>query len=187
MKKLAILITLALEIAVCACGTSPNTNPVNNTTTSGNWEAVLTGGTEQASLLNFVVAFNVENSGPLDVTGFGFFNAGACFANGINAQTVSGTASFTTVNAGTVNGTLNLTINSTTNSSVLKLTGNLTGTSNATTTTTGTLTNGVVVGTWALTPGANISGCNQDTGSFVMCQGAATCNTTPAIARRVDF
>lgn len=187
MKKLAILIALALQIAVCACGTSPNTNPVNNTTASGNWEAVLTGGTEQASLLNFVVTFNVENNGPLDITGFGFFNAGACFATGLNVQTYSGTANFTTGNAGTVTGTLDLTVNSTTNSSVLTLTGNLTGTSNATSTTTGALSNGVVVGTWTLSPGASSPGCNSGSGSFVMCQGGPTCSTTPAIARRIDF
>jgi len=187
MKKLAIVIALALEFAVCACGTSPNTNPVNNTTTSGNWEAKLTGGTEQASLLNFVVAFSVENNGPLNITGFGFFNQGACFATGVNAETESGSASFTTGSTGAVTGTLSLTIKSATNSSALALTGQLTGTSNATTTTTGTLSTGVVVGTWTLTPGANIPGCNQDSGSFVMCQGAATCSTIPAIARRTDF
>lgn len=187
MKKLALVIALALEIAVCACGTSPNTNPVNNTSTTGNWEAQLTGGTEQASLLNFVVAFSVENSGPLDVTGFGFFNQGSCFANGLNAETVSGTANFTTSGAETVTGTLNLTINSSTNNSALKLSGNLTGTSNATSTTVGTLTNGVVVGTWTLTPGANLAGCNSDSGSFVMCQGAATCSTVSTAARRRDF
>jgi hypothetical protein len=57
---------------------------------------------------------------------------------------------------------------------VLTLTGNLTGTSNGTTGTTGTLSNGVVEGTWALTGGQGDPSCTGG-GSFLMCQGAATC------------
>jgi hypothetical protein len=181
LKKLAILIVLALELAVSGCG---NNVPaaINNTSTNGNWEAQLINGTGQASLLNFVVSFSVINGGPLDVTGFAFFNQGACFSSGLTSTSEAGTATFTTNNAGQVNGTLNLTVTSNTNGSVLKLTGQLTGRSNGTTTTTGTLSNGVVVGSWDLTPGKNVTNCSTDSGSFVMCQGAATCSTTPADA-----
>ncbi len=35
MKKLAILMLLALEVAVCGCGTSPNTNPTTSTAATG--------------------------------------------------------------------------------------------------------------------------------------------------------
>jgi len=74
MTRLAMLVLLALEFAVCGCANNtPST--VTNTSTSGNWEAQLinpSGG--QASLLNFVVAFNVTNTGPLNITGFAFFN-----------------------------------------------------------------------------------------------------------------
>ncbi len=195
MRRLAILVMLALEFAVCGCANNtPST--VTNTSTSGNWEAQMinpTGG--QASLLNFVVAFNVTNSGPLDITGFGFFNQNSCFENGLNAQTEKGNASFTTDATGHVTGTLNLTITSSTNGSVLTLTSNpngLTGTSNGTTTTTGTLSNGVVIGTWTLTPGSSTSssGCNpvtqNDGATFVMCQNAATCSTALAALRQQE-
>ncbi len=181
MKKLAVLVLLAVEVVVCGCGATNNTSTQVNTQATGNWEAQLTGGTDQASLLNFVTTFTVTNSGPLNVTGFGFFNSGACFATGANVATVSGSANFTTTSTNTVNGTLNLTITSSTNGSVLTLNpGTLTGTSNGTTSTTGSLSNGVVVGTWTLTPGGGTNGCNQGSGDYILCQGKATC--TPAAA-----
>jgi hypothetical protein len=186
MKKLALVALLALELAVSGCGTSGAPPTTTNTQATGNWEAQLTGGTDQASLLNFVTTFTVTNSGPLDVTGFGFFNAGSCFATGTNAETVSGNASFTTSSTNTVTGTLTLTVTSTTNGSVLTLgtpsPATLTGTSNGTTTTTGTLSNGIVVGQWSLTPGSNATQCNAGSGSFLMCQGTATCTPTTAAA-----
>ncbi len=185
MKKLALL-ALALELAVCGCGTSGAPSNVTNTQATGNWEAQLTGGTEQASLLNFVTTFTVTNSGPLDVTGFGFFNAGSCFSTGTNAETLAGNASFTTSSTNTVTGTLTLTVTSTTTGSVLTLgtptPATLTGTSNGTTTTTGTLSNGIVVGQWSLSPGNNATSCNAGSGSFIMCQGLATCTPTTAAA-----
>ncbi len=174
MKKLAILIVLALEIAVCGCGASKNANTEVNTTTSGNWEAQLVGGTQQAALMDFVVTFSVTNSGPLDITGFSFFNSGACFGNDIHSTTQSGTANFTTAGTGNVTGTLNLTIKSTTSANTITMTGNLTGTSNATSGTLGTLSNGVVNGTWQLTGGAGDPSCSG-TGTFLMCQGSNTC------------
>lgn len=190
MRRLAILVLLALEFAVCGCANNtPST--VTKTSTTGNWEAQLinpSGG--QASLLNFVVSFNVTNNGPLKITGFGFFNDNTCFAKDLNSQTETGNASFTTDSAGHVTGTLSLKITSSTTGSVLTLTSNpdgLTGTSNGTTTTTGTLSNGQVVGTWTLTPGATASakGCNAvnaPDATFVMCQNAP-CSTVAALAK----
>ncbi|HVN21539.1 MAG TPA: hypothetical protein VMU05_22325 [Dongiaceae bacterium] len=183
MKKLA-LVLLALALPIWGCGSSPNTS-TNNTSTeaNGNWEAQLTGGTDQAALLNFVTTFSVTNTGPLNVTGFAFFNSGACFTTGDNAETVNGSADFTTSSTNTVTGTLNLTITSSTNGSVLTLSpGVLTGNSNGTTTTTGTLSNGVVVGSWSLTPGSGATGCNAGTGTYILCQGKATCTPTAASA-----
>jgi len=192
MRRFAILVMLALEFAICGCANNTQST-TTNTSTSGNWEAQLinpTGG--QASLLNFVVAFNVTNSGPLKITAFGFFNDNACFAKGLNGQTEIGNASFTTDATGHVTGTLSLTITSSTNGSVLTLTSNpdgLTGTSNGTTTTTGTLSNGEVAGTWTLAPGANASGCNpvtkNDGATFVMCQNKA-CSTAQSTFRPSD-
>ena len=155
MKKLAFLTLLALAFAVSSCGTSPNTNPTTSTSATGFWEAQLVGGTGEASKLGFVTAFNVINIGPLDITSFGFFNAGACFANGVDGSTEAGTAAFTTnISTGQVTGSLTYTVTSSIPAgNILTLTtpgGGLTGTSNGTTTTTGTLSNGVAVGTWAV-------------------------------------
>jgi hypothetical protein len=184
MKKLAILMALALELAVCGCGTSsPST--VTSTTTSGNWEAQLTADTGfPASQLNFVTAFSVTdfsgNAVALDITAIGFFNAGACFANSINTSTATGTASFTT-NTVTdqVTGNLTYTVTSKTPAgNVLTLTSlanGFTGISSGTTTTTGTLSKGVVVGNWTLS-GPCANGANPGIGgTFLMCQGTATC------------
>jgi hypothetical protein len=177
MKKLAFLTLLALAFAISSCGNTTPTN-VTNTQAAGNWEAQLTRLTGDATGLSFVTAFSVTNVGPLDITGFGFLNSGECFATGKDNETVSGSASFTTASTGQVTGQLTYTVNSITPAgNVLTLTspaGGLTGTSNGTTTTTGTLSNGVVQGTWTLTPGPNTPNCTG-TGNFLMCQGAATC------------
>lgn len=175
MKKLAILIVLALELAVSGCGSSKNTSTETNTSTRGFWETQLIGGTQQASLLNFTVSFSVINSGPLDITGMSFFNQGACFGTTLNSTTENGNASFTTASNGAVTGTLNLTVNSVTPpGNVLTLTGNLTGTSSASAGVPGTLSNGVVTGTWTLTGGQGDASCTG-TGTFLMCQGKNTC------------
>jgi len=185
MKKFALLAMLALELVVCGCGTSGAPSTTTNTEATGSWEGQMTGGTEQASLLNFVTTFNVTNSGPLDITGFGFFNSGACFATGANAETESGSASFTTSSTNTVTGTLDLKITSATTGSVLTLTGDLTGNSNGTTTTTGKLSNGVVVGTWSLQPGGNSNCTGAQQGAFIMCQGKATCSATTSASKKL--
>lgn len=180
MKKLAILAMLAVELAVCGCGNSvpPNT-PV--TTTTGNWEAQLFGGTGPTSQLNFVTSFAVTVTNgvpnqPLDITGLGFINSGPCFAIGDISQSVSGTTTLNANSAGQVTGTLDLIVASNVTGAVLNLSGNVTGNSNGTTVTTGTLSNGVVVGKWTLTSGPNNTSCTTPANpTFVMCQGSATC------------
>lgn len=175
MRKFAILALLAMGLALVNCASTTTPPNVVNTSTSGNWEAQLTGGTGEASQLNFVTAISVINSGPLDVTGFGFINQGKCFTAGLNNSAENGTASFTTNNAGQVTGTLSFNVQSVNPpGNTLALTGNLTGTSNGTTGTTGTLSNGVVAGTWSLTGGQGDPSCTGQ-GNFIMCQGAATC------------
>lgn len=177
MKKLVFLIVLALQLAVCGCGSS-TTSTTTNTTTSGNWEAQLTGGTAEASKLNFVTSFSVTDSGPLNITGFSFINAGECFANGVNGSTESGTATLVASSTNAVTGTLDFTVLSVTPAgNTLTLSGNLTGTSNGTTSTTGTLSGGVVSGTWTLTGGKGDASCTGS-GSFIMCQDTTTCTVT---------
>ena len=189
MKKLAILFVLALEIAVCGCGgktTSTTENPT--TSTNGNWEAQLINGTGQSSLLNFVVSFSVNNTGPLDITGFAFFNSNSCFQTGLNTTTESGTATLSTTNAGTVSGPFTLTITGAGTGTKLVLKGTIAGNSNGTTTTTGTLSNGNVVGTWTLQPGSTAdkscipvpANSSDPQPTFIMCQGTTTCTPTGA-------
>jgi hypothetical protein len=171
MKKLVFLTLLALELVVCGCG---NGTPSDTTSTSasGNWEAQLTGGTGEASKLNFVTTFSVTNSGPLDITGFSFFNQGKCFGTGTDAEAETGSATLDTSSTDQVTGTLTYAVQSGGNS--LMLNGNLTGTSNGTTGTTGTLSGGVVAGTWTLNGGQGDPSCTG-TGDFIMCQGTAAC------------
>ena len=180
MKKLAFLLALALELAVCGCASNTIANTTPATTTKGSWEAQLTGGTDQASLLNFVTTFSLNNnntvtSGPLTITGFSFFNAGKCFANGIHGTTQSGNATLVTSSADQVTGSLSFTVVSVTPAgNTLTMSGNLTGTSSGTVTTAGTLTNGVVVGTWTLNGGGGDPSCTGG-GNFLMCQGSDSC------------
>src|ERR1700722_13024004 len=180
MNKLATLqLMVALEIGVCACGNPPKI--ITTTQANGNWEALLTGGRGNAAQLSFVTTFPVTpneagTAEPLDITGFGFFNSGACFAtdqNGISTEQETGTATISTnTGTGQVNGPFTFTVSSLTPAgNTLTLSGNLTGTSNGTTTTTGTLSNGVVQGSWTL---AGSSDCTGG-GSFLMCQNANTC------------
>jgi hypothetical protein len=181
MKKLAFLLVLALELAVCGCGSNTIAPTITNTATSGNWEAELTGGADQASLLNFITTFSVTNGGPLDITAFHFFNSGKCFALGtidVPGSSESGTATLITGSANQVTGTLTFKVTSISPAgNTLTMSGNVTGTSNGTPTTTGILSNGVVVGTWTLSGGAGDSSC-AGSGNFIMCQGTSTCSTT---------
>jgi hypothetical protein len=177
MKKFAILGLLALELAVGGCA-----NPVNNeihTITNATWEANLSGGLGQASLMNFTTTFQVEDAGPLDITAFSFFNGGACFGTNITDHTEAGAATLTVNSVNQVQGTLTYSITSRLNSNVLTLTspsGDLTGTSNGSPGVLGTLSNGVAIGTWTLASSdTNCIPNSPASGTFLMCQGATTC------------
>ena len=159
MKKFAILAMLALELAVCGCGRSSPLNTVT-TTTSGNWEAQLFGGSIPSGQLNFVTAFTVtaftgQANQSLNIPSIGFYNANSCFppALGNTATNQSGNATLNTNSAGQVSGSFNLRINQLGTSNILNLTtngtppGGVSGTSSGTINTTGTLANGVIWGT----------------------------------------
>src|ERR1035437_1323215 len=133
MKKLVLLMALALELAICGCGSNTIANTVTNTSASGTWEAQLTGGFAQSSLLNFVTAFRIYDTGPLDITGCNLFNGGKSFALGtIDApgSSETGTATLITGSADQVTGTFNFKVTSISPpGNVLTMIGNLTGTS----------------------------------------------------------
>lgn len=156
MKKFAILALVAMEIMVCACGTSTNsTTPIITTSASGNWQASLVGGRGQSGALNFNTTFSVgQGGGTLSFSALTFLTTNSCF---VSSQTVSGNAVLTTDTSNNVTGTLNITVNSGTPSgNTLTLTGTtVTGTSN-----NGVLTNGKVTGTWTLQGGNGDSTCS---------------------------
>jgi hypothetical protein len=183
MKKTALLILLTLPLTLGGCGTTTPLTTVT-TTTSGNWEAQLTGGTGQASKLNFVTTFTVTNingqsAQPLTITGFSFFNTQPCF---VSRETESGNATLNTNTANQVTGSMNYTVTSgVPPGNMLTLTadptkgGGVSGTANGTPGTTGKLSNGVAMGTWTLTGGGGDSSCGNQSGTFIMCQGSNTC------------
>lgn len=182
MRKLAILILLALGVAALACGHSNLALPIE-TTTNGYWEAQLIGGVGDASQLNFVTNFSVTNTNggsteQLSIPSFEFINIQPCFLT----QTPTGTANLTTDTENQVTGNVSYTIQSnnptgntlklfTQNSSGASV-GGVSGMTNGATYTT--LTNGVIWGEWTLSSTDSTSTC-QGSGTFVMCQGAATC------------
>jgi hypothetical protein len=178
MKKFAILSMLALELAVLGCANN-TPNQELHTITNATWEATLSGGLAQASLMNFTTTFQVEDAGPLDITAFSFFNSGACFGTNITDHDEAGTATLTVNSLNQVTGTLTYTITSRLNGNVLTLTspsGDLTGNSNGAPGVLGTLSNGVAIGTWTLTSADPTCIPNSPvSGTFLMCQGATTC------------
>lgn len=184
MKTVSILTLLALALVVGSCGTRTPTTTVETTTTA-NWEAQLVGGVGQASLLNFVTQFTVTTvngaSQQLSITGFSFYNAGACFVKAVTPPV--GVASLNTNSQNQVTGSMTYTITSADPSgNVLTLTttpnGGVSGTSNATPGTIGTLSNGIVWGDWSLQssdPNCTGGATPPITGTFIMCEGTTTC------------
>jgi hypothetical protein len=175
MKKLAIGVLLALGIWLSSCG-SNTVAPAPATGAGGNWEAKLVGGTGEGALLNFVTNFSVGyGGGPLTINSFSFFNENSCFSA---ISSLTGSATLNTNASGLVTGSLNYTITSSSGNS-LTLTSyqdGLTGTSSGTSGNT-SLSGGAVAGTWTLTGG---TGCDSFTGTFLMCQDAATCTAPPS-------
>src|SRR5262249_739325 len=107
MKKLVIVVVLMLELLVVGCGNNTTTAETDN---SGNWQAVLTGGAGEASVLSFNTAFTVNGDGSLAVTSIQFLTVGTCFVSG---ATGSGTANVTTdATTGAISGTLTFVVQS---------------------------------------------------------------------------
>jgi hypothetical protein len=146
MRKLAIFGLLALSLTVLGCGSSSTTTA--QTTTSGFWQAQLTGGAGEASALDFVTNFTVNGDGSLAVSSFSFFTTQTCFVSG---ETESGTANVTTNSSNVVTGSVSFVVTS----------GNPAGN---TLTLTGTENGNTITGSWTLTGG---SGCTGG-GSFTM-------------------
>ena len=171
-RILAIVSLLGLALLLYGCSSNRLTTNVG-----GSWEATLTGATGDGAALSFITTFTLNTDGTLNVTDFTFLNASQCFT-AWSAPT--GSAILTTSGTNQVTGPFTFSVSSEPASvNTLALTGNLTGTSNGTTTTTGSLSNGVVTGSWTLTGSQDCTGTTSSgglAGSFLMCQGAATCS-----------
>jgi len=157
MKRLAVVALLALASNLSGCGSSSSTNTAP-ATASGTWQAVLTGGSGEASGLSFITTFSVNGDASLNISGIEFITTGSCFASGSSA---SGTLNVTTNGNNVVTGPLSFTVQSGTPA------GNtltLTGTENGT----------VITGKWTLTGSTDCTG----SGTFTMCQGTGTCTPT---------
>lgn len=180
MKKLALLALVALETCVCGCGNNAPTNSIATQSITSYWEAQLAGG-GQDNLLDFMTQFSTGEYGTnLTSNYFAFFNQNACFPSGLVKS--SGTATLTTNSSDQVTGTLSLSVTPPAGSSVdstLTLNGNVYGNSSGgSTSTVGNLSNGVVSGTWTLTSSDTscVPSGQKPSGTFLMCQGAATCS-----------
>jgi hypothetical protein len=180
MKKLAVGVLLGLAIILSSCATS-TVNPQIVTSTAGDWEGVLLGGTQDASKLNFVIVFssiNINGYGikPLTITNFNFLNNTSCFPvpKGVTGQPVSGTANLTTNNANQVSGQIIITVTSAppANSTLILTSDALSGTNS-----NGNMTAGAVTGTWTLT--SSSPSCpavpKSVNATFTLCQNATTC------------
>jgi hypothetical protein len=192
MKKLGIIVLLALATLLANCG-SRTVSQQNLTGTGGNWEAELTGGTGDAALLAFTTQFNTGfGGGAFNIYYFSFINTNPCFT-AIAGET--GSATLSTNGADQVTGSLTYTVNSNTPSGItLSLTtaarnvpnttppvalpsGNLSGTASGSSGNTA-LENGAVDGNWILSStNPNYPNCNGY-GSFLMCQESATCTVS---------
>jgi hypothetical protein len=194
MKKLALLMLVALQLAVSGCSSTPKSTQAITTNSNSFWEATFTGEPGDASELaasgltfttQFAVSDVLGTQEPLDIISLNFINASSnsCFSVDRDTSTAGGTYEFdTSTSTDQVTGSLQLKVTSTTPAgNVLTLTSytpsGFTGTSNGNINgTTGTLSDGVVVGTWTLTGSASCGGTDGLTGTFLMCQGTTTCS-----------
>jgi hypothetical protein len=158
MKRFVLVALLALALALSGCGSKNSSTTAATTTASGTWQAVLSGGSGEASALSFVTTFSVNDDGSLSVTGIEFITVGSCF---VSAASASGTLDVTTDANNVVTGMLSYVVQS----------GSPAGN---TLTLLGTESGPTITGNWTLTGGAGCTG----SGEFVMCQGTGACTVT---------
>jgi len=168
MKVVAILLLAVLMSNGCG-----NSNTAAQVAAAATWQAVLSGGDEQASGFSFTTQFTVGGDGTLSITSFQFLtnnNGVSCFP--ISGESVSGNM-LLTVNTTTqqVTGTFTYVVPS--GGNTLTLNGNVTGTATITTSTT-TLSTATITGTWTFVGSGTPAGCNNTSGSFTMTEPTTT-------------
>lgn len=166
MKQVAILLLMAIMLDGCS-----STRTLQSTT-SGIFQAVMYGGTGDASGFSFITQFTLNSDFTLNVSSFQFLTENSvgnnpCFP--INGGTVSGKIANYVVNTNdTVTGNLTFVVKS--GGNTLTLTGAVTGTATVTgtgTNTSTTLTSASVTGTWSLTGSPECTATSGDN-SFTM-------------------
>ncbi len=191
MKQLAFFILLIVAVLISGCG-SNTIQPLPTTNTTGNWEAVLIGGTGPASQLNFIVNFNVfitngQGTQTLNIQDFTFFNSNpdSCFPPPNSTNTTGSPVSvlgsmnlFTNTGTEQISGTMTMTIKSP-SGNVLTLTANPPSGGVLGTNSNGNMTKGAVSGTWTMTSSNKACAVNNTPpATFIMCQNATSCSTT---------
>ncbi len=180
MKKLAFVALLAIAAVLSSCGSSPT----QKLQTSANWQAQLTGGTALNFLINFNPSVTSQNA---NIGQFYFIKGNPCFSG---ESLIGGSANLThNLDTNQINGSIVLTVKSETGNlltlSAVPPTGELVATPN-----NGVLTNGVVNGSWWLTPGSSSSDSGCVAGSatsplpFTMCQDASSCSMSTGAVER---
>jgi hypothetical protein len=153
MKKLAVVVLLAFELALTGCGSSP-TSTVK--AADGTWQSALIGTDAGLGVFNFLTKFSVGANGALSVSYFSFLTTGRCFP--LTGETAGGT--FTVTSATTTSTSANFQFTVQSGASSLAMTGTAAGTTDSSSNTTWS----TITGTWTLTGG---SGCTGS-GTFTM-------------------
>ena len=158
MKKLAVLLLLALELTLTGCGSSTASSSVK--AANGTWESSLIGTDAGIDVFKVITTFSVGATGALSVSYFGFLTTGPCFP--LTGETPSGTFTVTSATTTSTSANVQFTVPSSGNSLANSLA--MTGTATGTTDTSGNTTWSTITGTWTLTGG---SGCTGS-GTFTM-------------------
>jgi hypothetical protein len=153
MKKLALLVLLAIELTLTGCGSSPTSTAK---AADGTWESALIGTDAGVGVFNFLTKFSVGANNALSVSYFSFLTTGPCFP--LTGETTSGT--FTVTSATTTSTSANFQFTVKSGASSLAVTGTAAGTTDSSSNTTWS----TITGTWTLTGG---SGCTGS-GTFTM-------------------
>jgi hypothetical protein len=149
MKKAATLGLLLLAAMLSNCGSNNATGTA--ATVDGTWQAVMVGGSGEASVIDFNTKFTVNNDNSLNVSTINFLTVGTCFVSG---ATAGGTFTLTSgLNVTPITGNFSFVVQS---GSPAGNTLTLTGTEDGTT----------ITGTWTLTGGSGCAGA----GDFTMTQ-----------------
>lgn len=153
MKKLALVVLLAIEVALAGCGSGP-TSTVK--AADGTWQSALIGTDAGVGVFNFLTKFSVGANSALSVSYFSFLNTGPCFP--LTGETAGGIFTVTSATTTSTSANFQFTVHS--GGASLAMTGTAAGTTDSSANTTWS----TITGTWTLTGGSGCAG----SGTFTM-------------------